>query len=74
MLDTSFKSETVITDCNLQVDDFITKCNEIGCRYMCEEDLLDTTKRGKSVKNYKVGNRYLVTLDDGTEKYFLTAE
>lgn len=72
MLDTSFKCETVITDCNLQVDDFIAKCNEIGCRYMCEEDLLDTNKRGKSVKNYKVGNRYLVTLDDGTEKYFTT--
>ena len=68
----SFKCETVITNVNKNVDTFIEKCNEIGCHYMCEEDLLDMSKRGKTVRNYKVGNRYKVIHDDGTESLYTT--
>lgn len=68
----SFKCETVITNVNKDVEAFIEKCNEIGCHYMCEEDLLDPTKRGKTVRNYKVGNRYKVTHDDGSVQLYTT--
>lgn len=71
-LGNNFKCETVITNGNEQVEDFIKKCEEINCHYMCEEDLLDTSKRGEKIRNYKVGDRYLVIFDDGTEKTYPT--
>lgn len=72
LLGTGFKCETVITKDNKYIDEFIKKCDEIGCRYMCEEDLLDKTKRGQTVRNYKVGNRYEVTMDNGEKLLYTT--
>lgn len=69
---TNFKCETVITEQNTQVQAFIDKCNELNCHYMCEEDLLDTSKHGEKIRNYKVGDRYLVCFDDGQELRFPT--
>lgn len=72
-LGNAFKCETVITNINTQVDDFIYACeNIIKCNYMCEEDLLDISKRGQSVKNIKSSNRYRVIKDDGTEELYTT--
>lgn len=72
-LGAAFKCETVITDVNAQVNDFIYACeNIIKCNYMCEEDLLDISKRGQECKNIKQKNRYLVVKDDGTEELYTT--
>lgn len=67
-----FKCETVITNGNNDIPEFINYCNKIGCHYMCEEDMKDPSKKGLTVKNYKVGNRYKVTLDDGKEILYTT--
>lgn len=67
-----FKCETVITNVNDKVDEFISRCEAIGCRYMAEEDLFDPTKRGQTVKNYKPNYRYKVIDDEGKEGFFYT--
>lgn len=72
LLGSRFKCETVITDCNNQVEEFINRCEALGCYYMCEEDLLDSTKHGTTVKNYKPSNRYKVIHDDGSIELYST--
>lgn len=72
VLDKNFKCETVITNKNSQVEDFITACNKINCQYMCEEDVLDPSKKGEKIRNYKVNNRYLVIMEDNTGIEFPT--
>lgn len=71
-LEDNFKCETVITDGNEYIDQFISKCNDIGCYYMCEEDMKDKTKKGLTVKNYKSGNRYKVIMDNDEEILYTT--
>lgn len=67
-----FKSETVITNANNQVADFVKRCEELNCFYMCEEDMHDTSKRGQSVTNHKPTVRYSVENDNGNVTLYTT--
>ena len=55
-----FKVETVSCSNSTHIEEFIRRAKQNNIQYMVEEDLLDTSKRGRSCSSRKSKPRYLV--------------